>query len=338
MLRFSHPFVVFDLFTRPHVASVPSGVAKIRVPAAGTTRKLTVDGFFGMNSSWRLKAAIKATLKRLQGRVDHLLYGFGPADLAATLRALGVSAGDVVLVHSSYDAFRAFRGRPSDVIETLQRLVGRKGAILMPTMPFSGTAVEWARAHPTVDLRRTPSRMGLVSEIFRRTPDVVRSVHPTHPVAAWGDRAESLTAEHWRATTPCGVGSPYHRLLECDGRILFLGADVTSLTFFHTAEALLGDRWPESPFTHETFRLTTIARDGTARITQTHLFDPAVSRRRNLEKLLPELRAREAWRQARVGRLAVAMVGARDVLDAVASLAARGIYAYDEPLATGQRR
>ena len=288
-------------------------------------------------SKRRLKAGVKALLKRTRGRIDRLLYAFGPTDLAATVRALGVSAGDVVLVHSSFDAFRAFQGRPSDVIEALQKLVGREGAILMPTMPFSGTAVEWARAHPTVDLRRTPSRMGLVSEVFRRMPDVIRSVHPTHPVAAWGERAETLVAEHWRATTPCGVGSPYHRLLECDGRILLLGADVTSLTFFHTVEALLGDRWPESPFTEETFRLTTLARDGAAHVTETRLFEPAVSRRRNLEKLLPELRARGAWKQARVGRLAVAAVRARDVLDAVASLAARGIYAYDEPRAAGQR-
>ena len=285
----------------------------------------------------RLKAGTKTVLRRLQARVDRLLYSFSPADLVAALRALGLSAGDVVLVHSSFDAFRAFQGRPSDAIEALQTLVGQAGVILMPTMPFSGTAVEWARAHPTVDLRRTPSRMGLVSEVFRRMPGVVRSIHPTHPVAAWGERAQMLVAEHWRATTPCGPGSPYHRLLECDGRVLFLGADVTSLTFFHTVEALLADDWPVSPFTQETFRLTTLAPDGTAHVTETRLFEPAVSRRRNLRKLLPELVARDAWKQSRVGRLTAATVRARDVLDAVAALAARGTYAYDdEPLAAGQ--
>ena len=334
MPPFPHPFVVVNLFTSPRVAAAPEHPS----PGPAHERSATAHRPSGMNSpSRRLKAGAKAVVKRLQRRLDRLLHAFGPADLAAAVRALGVSAGDVVLVHSSFDAFRAFEGRPSDVIEALQQIVGREGAILMPTMPFSGTAVEWARAHPTVDLRRTPSRMGLVSEVFRRMPDVVRSIHPTHPAAAWGDRAEALVAEHWRATTPCGVGSPYHRLLECDGRILFLGADVTSLTFFHTAEALLGDGWPVSPFTEETFRLTTLASDGTAHVTETRLFEPAVSRRRNLEKLLPELLARGAWKQSRVGRLTIAMVRARDVLDAVAALAARGIHAYDEPLASGQR-
>src|SRR5881296_538577 len=129
----------------------------------------------------------KAVVKRVRGTVDKLLFSFGPAELVATLRALGLRTDDVILVHSSFDAFRAFQGRPSDAIEALRSVVGRRGAVLMPTMPFSGTAVEWARAHPIVDLRRTPSRMGLMSELFRRMPDVVRSIHPTHPAAVWGD-------------------------------------------------------------------------------------------------------------------------------------------------------
>jgi aminoglycoside 3-N-acetyltransferase len=313
-------------------------MAELRSSACSHERLACALRSFVMNRSTHLKTGIKAMRKRLQARVDHLFYAFGPVDLAMTIQALGIAAGDVVLVHCSFDAFRAFQGGVSDVIETLQKVVGSDGVVLMPTMPFSGTAVEWARAHPTVDLRRTPSRMGLVSEVFRRMPNVVRSIHPTHPVAAWGDRAESLVAGHWRATTPCGDGSPYHRLLDCDGRILLLGADVTSLTFFHTVEALLGDCWPESPFTQETFRLITLARDGTAHVTETRLFEPAVSRRRNLEKLLPELAKRGAWSQSRLGRLTVATVRARDVLDAAASLAARGIYPYDEPLAAPRQR
>jgi aminoglycoside 3-N-acetyltransferase len=240
-----------------------------------------------------------------------------------------LSAGDAILVHTSYDAFRAFQGHPADVTSVLQQVVGKEGVVLMPTMPFSGTAVEWARAHPVVDLRRTPSRMGLVSEIFRRSPGVMRSVHPTHPVAAWGARAGAIVDGHWQASTPCGVGSPYHRLLECNGTIVFLGTDVTSLTFFHTVEALLGDAWPLSPFTRETFRLTTVV-DGKEYVTETRLFEPGVSRQRNLNKLLPELTVRRAWRKARVGRLDIASVRARDVLDAASSLAARGIYAYDD--------
>jgi aminoglycoside 3-N-acetyltransferase len=302
--------------------------AERRAPLAAPGR--TSDSRRAGSAMRGLKSKAKGTLKRLTAAFDDLLYSFDVPQLSEGLQALGVSTGAVLLVHTSFDAFRAFQGRPTDVVAALQALVGPEGAILMPTMPFSGTAIEWARANPTVDLRCAPSRMGLVSEVFRRMPNVVRSIHPTHPVAAWGSCARELIAEHWRATTPCGAGSPYHRLLECNGLVVLLGADISSLTFFHTAEAMLADGWPRSPFTREMYRLTTLAADGTAYITQTRLFDPAVSRRRNLRKLLPELIARRAWKLLRVGRLSISAVRARDVLDAVDALARRGDYAYDD--------
>jgi aminoglycoside 3-N-acetyltransferase len=84
--------------------------------------------------------------------------------------------------------------------------------LMMPSMPFSGTAIEWARSGTVFDVRRTPSRMGLLSELFRRSPGVVRSVHPTHPVACWGEDAASVAAGHPGSATPCGSGSPFESL------------------------------------------------------------------------------------------------------------------------------
>ena len=237
--------------------------------------------------------------------------------------------GEVILVHCSYDAFRAYGGRPSDVVDVLQRAVGPHGGVMMPTLPFTGTAVDWANANPIVDLRRTPSRMGLVSEIFRRSPDVVRSIHPTHPVAAWGGAA-ALVGEHSAASTPCGENSPYHRLLESDGRLVMLGAGIETLTFFHTVESVLEKDLPQSPFTRETYELRTIAEDGREYVTRTRLFDPAVSRRRNLARLLPQLTADGAWKRVRLGRLRIESVRAREFLDTTTALAQRGIYAYDD--------
>ena len=269
-----------------------------------------------------------------------LFFSFGPQDLSGVIRGLGVAAGDVVLVHCSFDAFRAFTGRPADVVQLLQTIVGRPGAVLMPTMPFSGTAVQWAHAiiQPSTCDEHRP-RMGLVSEVFRRSPDVIRSIHPTHPVAAWGDRARnpgcgSLARDDALWCWIYLITGSWNSMAAS----LLMGADISSLTFFHTAEALLASEWPASPFTVEKFRLRTIATDGSEYVTETHLFDPSLSRRRNLFRILPELKARGAWKQSRVGRLTVALVRARDVLDVVSSLAERGIYAYDDYPSPGPRR
>ena len=142
------------------------------------------------------RTGLKAFAKRARARYIRTFHSFGPAELAQVLHRVGLREGDSTLVHSSFDAFEGFDGKPSDVIEVLKEAIGPRGLLMMPTIPFSGTAIDWARSHPLVDLRRTPSRMGLISEIFRRSPDVIRSVHPTHPVAAWGAQAAECVAGH----------------------------------------------------------------------------------------------------------------------------------------------
>src|SRR3989440_4155979 len=115
--------------------------------------------------------------------------------------------------------------------------------------------------------------------------DVCSSDLPTHSVAVWGADAAALVAGHVHAKTPCGVGSPYARLLDRDGKILFLGCDVKVMTFFHTVEELLEPRMPFSPFTQQEYLLESVDADGRAWTTRTRLSDPALVRRRNLTKL-----------------------------------------------------
>jgi aminoglycoside 3-N-acetyltransferase len=69
-------------------------------------------------------------------------------------------------------------------------------------------------------------------------PEATRSLHPTHSVAACGPLAAELIAGHELATTPCGRGTPYARLLDADGQVLLLGVGLESNTVYHTVEAL----------------------------------------------------------------------------------------------------
>jgi aminoglycoside 3-N-acetyltransferase len=277
----------------------------------------------------RAKQYIKARVKRARRRFVETFRAFSPPELARELAALGIRAGDTILVHSSYDSFRGFTGKPTDVIAVLQGAVGPTGNLLMPTLPFDGTAVDYVRSNPVFDVRRTPSRMGLLTELFRRSPDVLRSVHPTHPVAAWGRDAAGLVDSHHLAATPCGKGSPFARLLDCEGKILILGAGIGVMTFYHTIEELLEKKLPFSPFGPEVFVLHSRDYSGNLVATNTRLFDPAVSRRRNLQKLAPELRRNRVWRQGRVGQLRMIALEAERVLSTVNDMTARGIYCYD---------
>jgi aminoglycoside 3-N-acetyltransferase len=240
-----------------------------------------------------IRKEVKRQLRMLRQRFIRTFYTFTPADLRACLVEIGIARGDSVLVHSSFDAFEGFTGKPTDVIAALMDAVGPEGTLLMPTLPFTGTAVAWVKENPVFDVARTPSRMGLITELFRRSPGVMRSVHPTHPVAAWGKDAEAYVAGHHLARTPCGLGSPFARLLERAGKILLLGVDIGSMTFYHCVEELLEPRFPVSPFTREIYQLSSRQKDGAIVVTQTRLFEPDVSRRRSLYRLAPELKRRD---------------------------------------------
>jgi len=279
--------------------------------------------------SGRAKRYLKVRFRQASRLYVDLFHAFSEADLERALGAIGINTGDTVFVHSSYDAFRGFAGKPTDILAVLRNAVGSIGTVMMPTLPFTGTAVEYALANPIFDVRRTPSRTGLLTELFRRMPDVTRSVHPTHSVAVWGRDAAALVEGHHLAGTPCGRGSPYARLLDRGGRILLMGTDIGALTFYHAIEEFLENRMQMSPFTADFFVMQSRDYSGTIVSTRTRLFEPAISKRRNLYKLVPELRQRALWRQGGVGQLQMTLLNAADVLLTVSAMIDKGIYCYD---------
>jgi aminoglycoside 3-N-acetyltransferase len=156
------------------------------------------------------------------------------------LEELGVTAGATVMVHSSMDkiARRVPDVNPFRLIQLLQQLLGPEGTLLMPTFPFEGPQLHYVEAHDTFDPRKTPSRVGVMPEVFRRMPGVIRSLHPTHSVAAWGKHASEMLATHHLGTT-FGPSSPIYKLRDHGGLVVGLGAGLSeSFTIQHVAEEL----------------------------------------------------------------------------------------------------
>ena len=276
------------------------------------------------SASATLPPGLKQWLKRVVHAYRRALGAFTPADLRHAVIQLGVAPGDVLMVHSAFDGFVGFDGGPLDVIRTLQGVVGPDGALMMPTMPFRGTAVEYARTDPVFDARHTVSRMGLITEIFRRSPGVVRSIHPTHSVAVWGSRADAIIGGHERSETPCGRQTPYAKLLELDGKILLAGVSAHTMTFCYFVAEELEPRQPIRVLTGETYPLRWKHPDGTVRVSHLRLFSPSLDH--DLTPLLRELKRRDQWRERRVGRLRLMLVRARAIYDAALALTDLGAF------------
>jgi len=158
-------------------------------------------------------------------------------DLAVGLRALGLGAGDRVMVHSSLRSFGYVAGGAETVIRALMDVLTERGTLLLPSFNHFAPWQEGGAGY--YDPARTPTTDGAIPETFRRMPGVWRSLNPTHPVAAWGRRAESYTQRH-HMTLTMGPESPLGRLGRDGGYGLFLGTDYHSNTFKHVVETTVG--------------------------------------------------------------------------------------------------
>jgi len=159
-------------------------------------------------------------------------------EITRGLRQAGLGPGDIVLVHSSLASLGFVPGGAETVIDALVECVSPGGTVLFPT--FTGSR-ELSHAHPPVFRpHETPCWTGLIPETARRRPDAIRSLGPTHSVCAIGSRAQWLTADHEKCATPCGIGSPFHKLQQSGGKVLFIGVDLSCCTLFHHVEELAG--------------------------------------------------------------------------------------------------
>jgi len=172
--------------------------------------------------------------------------------LVADLRGLGVQDGDVLLVHTALSRVGWIAGGAQALILALQEAVGSHGLIAMPAQSgHLSDPAEWENPpvpeawwpiirdeQPPYDPRLSATRgLGVVPEVFRSMPDVLRSDHPHDSFTAWGAGAQALLADH-----VLGEGfsekSPLGRLLTHEAKILMLATDWESCTALHLAEAL----------------------------------------------------------------------------------------------------
>ncbi len=168
-----------------------------------------------------------------------------PEQLASLLQQAGIRAGDVVFVHSSLKAIGPVDGGADAIIDTFLEMLTPKGILAVPTHT-------WATVNdkqPVFHQRYSPSTVGVLTNVLRGRQNAVRSLHPTHSVAAIGRRAEEFCAGHERDETPCSPISPYGKLIDWHGKIVLLGVDLTRCTVFHCLEEVagLGDIWTLDP-------------------------------------------------------------------------------------------
>jgi len=222
-------------------------------------------------------------------------------DIVQGLAHLGIRRGDCLLVHSSLSSLGYVEGGADCVIDALLEAIGPEGTLVLPTLTFNIVNAN----NPVFDVRSTPSVVGRITEVFRQRDGVVRSLHPTHSCAAAGPLADALTEGHEKDITPCGRRSPFARLIDKDGRIVFLGVDLSCNTTFHALEEMacvpwLFDRWED---------LYTIGYDGRKIPVPSRRHSSGMSR--DFQKMEPVLERASVLTRGKIGAAEVRVVDAQ---------------------------
>lgn len=232
-----------DVKYHPSTGPLRSWRAAVKAELYFAIRRL-----FSQQQRSALKRRLVAFRKRLS-TVYLVVYGrYSARELVDQLRKRVPENFEILMVHSSYDGLLPmYTGSANDLVDELITFCGKDRTLAMPAFVLGGRLYDKKGYFRTraFDVNRTPSEMGLLTEVFRRTPGVQRSLHPTHSICAIGPLAPELTATHHLSSTRTGPGTPFDVMARSSTAIVGLGVEYyRCLTQTHTAEDFLGDAFP----------------------------------------------------------------------------------------------
>jgi len=245
-------------------------------------------------------------------------------EIRRALRAVGLSEGDAVLMHSDLRTLapaRVLKSMPaygmSALIAGVLEAIGKDGTLVMPTFT-------WDSFHDkktvVFDVANTPSEVGSVTEFFRKMPDVIRSHHVCHSVAATGAHALDVMGD---GIHPFGEGSTFDQLYRLDGWNLFLGVSFSVCTALHSVEELM-----QVPYRYyRDFRGSTVVLpDGTEIPSRSVEFLRKQGCRNCFDKMEAVFAREGILRIGKVGSARLINARIRDIVDVTKALVEKDLY------------
>lgn len=226
-------------------------------------------------------------------------------DITESLGKVGVAPGSHLLVHSSLRSLGEVDGGADAVIDALLDAVGPNGTLAMPAFHYTRPLPQ-----PCYDPRNTPGKTGFLTERFRQRPRTLRSLNPTHSLAAQGPRAAEFLDGHLAVPT-FGVNSPIDRLAHAGGWVLLMGVTHLANSTIHVGESHAGVvkfLWEDGPAPVAQVRLP----DGSL---VPHVIDPSSSCSMAFNAIEFPLRRAGRITDFRIGPALCFLMKGRDIID-----------------------
>ncbi len=155
------------------------------------------------------------------------------ADIMQQLEQFDKAKGKVVTVHTSLKAVGEMEGGGETLLDALIEYFTQDGGLLcVPTHTWNGDVY---------DLRTAQSCIGVLPRLAAAHPDALRTLHPTHSMAIFGERekAEEFAKNEAFANTPASPDGCYGKLFAQDGYVLLIGVGQDKNTYLHCVEEML---------------------------------------------------------------------------------------------------
>ena len=238
---------------------------------------------------------------------------------------------EILMVHSSVNNMKPmYTDGPLELVRMLISFCGPTRTLAMPAFYFGDPAIGGAFAtlkqQPRFDLRRTPSQMGLATELFRRSKGVLQSRHPVYRMSALGPFAEQLTYGHELAASSVGPGTPFDFMAKHDTLIIGIGKPFEVLTQVHHAEEVMGDSFPVPRACGDSLNITLV--DG-EEVIPFHIEQRHIQGRLNVWKLRTIMPS-DKLRQWKFHNIPIFATRAADVTGALIAAARTGVTLYEE--------
>jgi len=281
--------------------------------------------------SWKgaAKKKLRSLHRKARRSVVRMFFSYGEDELIEALARVGVKRGDTIMLHSAFEPHHGFRGSLEQAIDAFIKALGPTGNLLMVSLPYRTSSLDYLQKLKSFDVRKVPSAMGLMSEFFRRRQGVLRSAHPTHPMLAYGPRSEWFIAGHEDCLYPCGPGTPFEKALEAGAKAVFFNVSFAYFTFFHYLEhsvsAKLGFRLYHEP----AFETPVINVRGERVVVRTMAFAREAITRRRFEVLEDWLDRHGVIKKTRVGASTILVADLREVMQSVEEMTRQNVFFYD---------
>ena len=155
-------------------------------------------------------------------------------ELVRAIRSMGLKHDDTVAVHASLRALGPVEGGADALIDALKEVLC-DGLFIIPTHTWDRSPRIW----PYFDSRLDVPCTGALSRVAAFRKDGVRSLHPSHSVAAFGKGAAAFVAGEQFMRSPCDPRGVTGKFVEAGGKVLLIGVDQRSDTFIHGAEEIM---------------------------------------------------------------------------------------------------